>query len=112
MSELTTANTEFHDPERIKLLTDLKALVKRNVSSTIHAVLWLSDIDALKELVNIAQTKSSVVITLFGSTEKNAKIIEKCKFVNFYTFSLCRFANVIQGPKHIDQSLLRKHLHD
>jgi tetratricopeptide (TPR) repeat protein len=51
MSELATANTEFHDPERIKLLTDLKAVLNCNVSSTVHAHLWLSDIDELKALV-------------------------------------------------------------
>jgi hypothetical protein len=83
MSELATANTEFRDPERIKLLTDLKALVKCNVSSIVHAHLWLSDIDALKKLVDVAQIGSSLALSIFESTEKGAKTIQKCKFANF-----------------------------
>jgi hypothetical protein len=47
------AETEFHDPERIKQLTALKALLNYNTSSTIHAHLWLSDVDKLTILVNI-----------------------------------------------------------
>jgi hypothetical protein len=88
MSELATANTELHDPERIKLLTDLKAVVKCNVSSTVHAHLWLSDIDALKQFVNIAQTKVSMTMSVFHSTDKNAKTVEKCEFMPFHSVDL------------------------
>jgi hypothetical protein len=93
MSELAIANTEFHDPERIELLTELKALVQCNVTSTVHAHLWLSDIDELKALVKTAQIKPISAEAVFGVTEKLAKIVEKCEFLNFCTFSQCRFAN-------------------
>ena len=81
------AETEFHDPERIEQLTALKALLNCNVSSTIQAHLWLSDVENLRELVNIAQIRPAFVISGFQATEKEARIVQKCEFRNFYTFS-------------------------
>lgn len=81
MSELATANTEFHDPERIKLLTDLKAVLNCNVSSTVHAHLWLSDIDELKALVDVERRKSGSAEAIFRVTDKDAKTIGKCESI-------------------------------
>jgi hypothetical protein len=99
MSELATANTEFHDPERIKLLTDLKAVLNCNVSSTVHAHLWLSDIDELKALVDVERRRSGSAEAIFRVTDKDAKTIGKCESVSVYTFSWCRFAKCYTGTQ-------------
>jgi len=78
--------TEFHDPERIKQLTALKALVNCNVSSTIQAHLWLCDVKQLTALVESAKILPSLVEAGFSGIEGDGKIIEKCKFVNFIPF--------------------------
>jgi len=81
------AETEFHDPGRIKLLTALKEALNDNVSSTVWAYLWLSDIDKLMRLVDDAQRDPYLVQALLRITEIEGKIIQKCEFINFYTFS-------------------------
>jgi hypothetical protein len=114
MSELATANTEFHDPERIKLLTDLKAVLNCNVSSTVHAHLWLSDIDELKALVDVERRKSGSAEAIFRVTDKDAKTIGKCESISAsIPFHGVDLLNVIQGPNEIADSLLHSnHLRD
>jgi hypothetical protein len=89
-SELTTSELEpeFHDQHRIGLLTALKAALKvvsvDKVSSVLWAHLWLSDIDMLEDLVkhNVRQLKPLLV-----HAERPAAVVQKCEFINFYTFS-------------------------
>jgi hypothetical protein len=48
--------TEFRDPNRIKLLTTLKETLPNDQSPTGWAYLWLSDIDKLEKLVAVPQS--------------------------------------------------------
>jgi hypothetical protein len=115
MSELTISELEpeFRDQHRIDLLTSLKTALKvisvDKVTSVLWAHLWLSDIDMLEDLVrsNMRQIKSLLV-----HAERPAAVVKKCEFINFHTFSWCRFANVMQGTKDNVQHLLQtNHLH-
>jgi hypothetical protein len=74
------AETEFHDPDRIKLLTALKKALNDNVSSTVWAYLWLSDIDKLMRLVDDAQRDPYIIQALLRITETEGKIVQKCEF--------------------------------
>jgi hypothetical protein len=48
----TMVETEYHDTDRVKLLTALKKALNCNISSTIWAFFRLSDIDKLRKLVD------------------------------------------------------------
>jgi hypothetical protein len=84
---LAMAQTDFHDPDRIKLLTSLKEAIKDNVSSTIWAYLWLSDIEKLTELVDDAQRFPFLVQAALRNHEFERNIVRQCEFINFYIFS-------------------------
>ena len=79
--------TEFRDPNRIKLLTTLKETLRNDQSPTIWAYLWLSDIDKLEKLVDDAQSSSFKGQTQLDGAESFGKVVEKCEFINVYTFS-------------------------
>jgi hypothetical protein len=79
-AELTMAETEYNDPERIELLTALKEALNCNVPSIPWACLWLSDIDRLKKLVDDARRDSDLVMGYLWNVEKQQKIVQKCKF--------------------------------
>ena len=81
------AETEFHDPERINLLADLKTALKHTVTSTVQAYLWLSDIDNLRRFVDDARRDDFAVKAVFDVIENRGKIVQKCERINFCTFS-------------------------
>jgi hypothetical protein len=83
------AETEYDDPKRIELLTALKEALNCDVTPTIWASLWLSDIDKLKEWVDGAQKNPLIVQgSLFGY-DTGGNIAQRCEFINFYTFIQC-----------------------
>ena len=115
MSELTISELEpeFRDQHRIDLLTALKTALKviwvDKVTSVLWAHLWLSDIDMLEDLV---RSNMKQIRPLLMHAERPAAVVKKCEFINFHTFSWCRFANVMQGTKDNVQHLLQtNHLH-
>ena len=80
------ADTDFHDLERIGLLTDIQKALKKaspdgNVPSTIWSYLWLSDIDKLKTL---AQNPHLTRLLLITGSDKD--IVLMCEFIGLYTF--------------------------
>jgi hypothetical protein len=103
------ADTGFGDPERISLLTTLKRVLNdENVTSAVWASLWVSHIGKLRNLVDDAQRLTAVRLGLLNrATDRN--ILRLCEFLDFCTCSLCRFANVIEGPNDIAKCLLRGH---
>ena len=70
---------EFDVPDRISLLTTLKNALNADIPPTAWACLWLSDIDKLKELVNVAKQQPIVYHAYFNSIESQAKIVQKCE---------------------------------
>jgi hypothetical protein len=83
---LTMADTDFHDLERIGLLTDIQKALKKaspdgNVPSTVWSYLWLSDIDKLKTL---AQNPHLTRLLLITGSDKD--IVLMCEFIGLYTF--------------------------
>jgi hypothetical protein len=80
--------TELRDPNRIKLLTTLNETLRSDQSPTVWAYLWLSDIDKLEKLVDGAQSSSSFMgQAVLDGAESHGKVVEKCEFINIYTFS-------------------------
>jgi hypothetical protein len=82
------AETEYRDPDRVKLLTALKEALNCNVSSTIWAFLWLSDIDKLRKLVDDAQKDKFSVHSIFWAIDNGGKIVQKCRFINSYLLTV------------------------
>jgi hypothetical protein len=70
---------EFHVPDRISLLKTLKDVLDVDIPPTVWACLWLSDIDKLKELVDVAKRQPLVYLNYFRSIESEAKIVQKCE---------------------------------
>src|SRR2546421_8647129 len=70
---------EFHVTERIGLLKTLKNALDADIPPTVWACLWLSDIDKLKVLVNIAKEEPSVLQDHFKSIERETRIVQKCE---------------------------------
>jgi len=87
LSELAMVETEFRDPNRIKLLTTLKETLRNDQSPAVWAYLWLSDIDKLEKLVDDAQSSSFKGQATLDGAESHGKVVEKCEFINVYTFS-------------------------
>jgi len=81
------AETEFRDPNRIKLLTALEEALRNDQSPTVWAYLWLSDIDKLERLVNDTQRCRFVGQAILDGAVREGKVVEKCEFINVYTFS-------------------------
>lgn len=88
------ADTNFSDPERVTLLTDLKKAFEvqngvQDVPTTIWAYLWFSDIDKLRAMRDEVQRSH-----LFGAglLVTHRDLVLRCEFINFYTFlivSIC-----------------------
>lgn len=59
--------SEFYEPERIRLLAELNDALDddSNVLPTAWACLWLSDIDKLRKIVQLAQENSIFVVGFF-----------------------------------------------
>src|SRR2546423_10412095 len=70
---------EFHVTDRISLLKTLKNALNADIPPTVWACLWLSDIDKLKELVDVAKQEPSVIQGHFKSIEFETRIVQKCK---------------------------------
>jgi hypothetical protein len=70
---------EFHVTDRISLLKTLKNALNAGIPPTVWACLWLSDIDNLKVLVNIAKQQPSVLQGHFKSIEYETRIVQKCE---------------------------------
>ena len=70
---------EFHVTDRISLLKTLKNALNADIPPTVWACLWLSDIDKLKELVDVAKRQPVVYQGYFKSIESEAKIVQKCE---------------------------------
>jgi hypothetical protein len=83
------AETEYDDPKRIELLTALKEALNCDVTLTIWALLWLSDIDKLKKWVHRAQQESDVTHTSLIGVEITGNIVQRCEFMKFYIFLQC-----------------------
>jgi len=81
------AETDFHNPDRIKLLIALKEALNDNVSSTAWAYLWLSDIDKLTILVDDAKRYPFLVQAALRNSEIERNLVRQCAFINFYIFS-------------------------
>jgi hypothetical protein len=77
------ADTDFHDPERISLLTTLKETLYGNVPSTVWACLWLSDIDKLRLLT---QCPHLVPLALLNR-DITRNLVLLCESITLYTFS-------------------------
>ena len=71
--------TEFRDPNRIKLLTTLKETLRNDQSPAVWAYLWLSDIDKLEEMLEEAQRRPIFAKAFLMVTETHAKVIQKCE---------------------------------
>jgi hypothetical protein len=80
------ADTDFHDPDRIELLTALKKALNDDnvpsVPSTVWSYLWLSDIDRLRALAQNSQLAGLLLIT-----DSDKDIVLMCEFINLYPFS-------------------------
>jgi hypothetical protein len=70
---------EFHVTDRVSLLKTLKNALNTDIPPTTWACLWLSDIDKLKELVDVAKRQPLVYLNYFRSIESEAKIVQKCE---------------------------------
>jgi hypothetical protein len=70
---------EFHVTERIGLLKTLKNALDVDIPPTVWACLWLSDIDKLKVLVNMAKQQPLACYATFQWIESEAKIVQKCE---------------------------------
>src|ERR1700722_10131872 len=70
---------EFHVTDRVSLLKTLKNALNTDIPPTAWACLWLSDIDKLKVLVDVAQQLPFVYLNYFRSIESEAKIVQKCE---------------------------------
>lgn len=80
------ADEEFHNAERIPLLSTLKsALHKVQVSPTTLACLWLADISCLQELIKRAENDEGDLRVVLGGVEKDAKPVLKCMFIAHYS---------------------------
>jgi hypothetical protein len=81
---------EFHVTERIDLLKALKKALDAHIPPTVWACLWLSDIDKLKVLVNIAKENPSALQDHFKSIESKTKIVQKCELYRLpYILVIC-----------------------
>ena len=74
-------DVEFHNELRISMLNTLKDALPADVSPTAWACLWLSDIDKLRERVDMAKIDPYVQNCLYMSIESTAKIVQKCCLV-------------------------------
>jgi hypothetical protein len=93
------ADAEFHDPERIELITALRKALEVNVSSTGNvspiisvtspawAYLWLSHIDKLEFWLANAQRLPGNAHRGFLNYDETRTIVLQCEFINLYTFS-------------------------
>ena len=82
MSEPTSEGgprAEFRNRHRMSLLMTLKNTLNADVPPTIWACLWLSDIDKLKELVDVAKRQPLMLQGYFKWVESEAKIVQKCE---------------------------------
>ena len=70
---------EFHVTDRISLLKTLKNALNTDIPPTAWACLWLSDIDKLKELVDVAKRQPLMLQGYFKWVESEAKIVQKCE---------------------------------
>jgi hypothetical protein len=68
---------EFHVPDRVSLPKTLKNALNTDIPPTAWACLWLSDIDKLKEVVDVAKRQPLVYLNYFRSIESEAKIVQK-----------------------------------
>lgn len=88
------AETNFSDPERVTLLTELKKAFEvqngvQDVPTTIWAYLWFSDIDKLRAMRDDVQRCHLFGAGLLGT---HRDLVLWCEFINFYTFlivSIC-----------------------
>jgi hypothetical protein len=79
------ADTEFHDPERMKLLEALKTVLDSDTIPypTVWACLWLSDVDCLRDIVHQAQSSHlglNTLMSTFRDMERSTKIVQQCVF--------------------------------
>ena len=81
------ADTEFHDPKRIELLTALKEALQVNVPSATWACLWLSHIDKLRRWVDQVRDYPETTELALANRETHLNIVLLCEFINLYTFS-------------------------
>jgi hypothetical protein len=70
---------EFDVPDRISLLTTLKNTLNADLPPTIWACLWLSDIDKLKELVDVAKQQPLLSHGYLTAIESQTTIVQKCE---------------------------------
>ena len=70
---------EFHVTERAGLLKTLKNALDADIPPTVWACLWLSDIDKLKKLAEMAKWQPVMSLVYFKSIESDAKIVQKCE---------------------------------
>src|SRR5437763_9323519 len=70
---------EFHVTDRISLLKTLKNALNADISPTVWACLWLSDIDKLEALVNMAKLQPVACYATFRWIDSDVKIVEKCE---------------------------------
>jgi hypothetical protein len=82
------ADTEFHNPERIELLTALKETLEVNVPSITWACLWFSHIDKLRLCVHQARAFPGGTLLALLNREADQNLVLLCGFINSYTFSV------------------------
>jgi hypothetical protein len=70
---------EFHIRDRMSLLKIMKSALIADIPPTVWACLWLSDVDKLRVLVNMAIQQPLVCHVLFQWIESEAKIVQKCE---------------------------------
>jgi hypothetical protein len=70
---------EFHVTDRISLLKTLKNALNADIPPTVWACLWLSDIDKLEVLANMAKQQPLACYATFQWIESEAKIVQKCE---------------------------------
>jgi hypothetical protein len=80
---------EFHVTDRISLLKTLKNALDADIPPTVWACLWLSDIDKLKVLVNVAKEEPSMLRNHFGSIERETRIVQKCEVYRLLVIEIC-----------------------
>lgn len=78
------ADEEFRDPERLRLIQELQRHVRLDsLLSEMWAMLWLSDINRLRDMVNKAQDPND--FTTWSSLKNGfagERVSKTCKFSN------------------------------
>ena len=78
---------EFHNPRRQQLLEALQRALNDDISSTVWACLWLSDIDCLQRLISLAEMNPTFGRTAFEGKRLN-EIVPKCEFKTYLQYGL------------------------